>query len=216
MKEDENEITSLMKKPKPKPKYQVYWNPWLTSKQTSSCVWGDARKKDNIGALKSSERTSLRSASGSRTAVYTPLINTVDEISAMCEHEWETRMQNCRLTVHPWRHRDMQPPSRGCELGYFRAERGKWQFRSVMQIFSIVHSLTFIPRRELFNGRWTKRIRTEGVMTSSVALVRERFIPTEWPPLVLEFTANFCGQRGGSPTAVFSICWTGAATFSFK
>jgi hypothetical protein len=29
--------------------------------------------------------------------------------------------------------------------------------------------------------------------TNSVALVRERTIPTEWPPLVGEVSANFCG-----------------------
>jgi hypothetical protein len=46
---------------------------------------------------------------------------------------------------------------------------------------------------------------------NSVALVRERTIPTERPPLVGEVSANFCGQRvsrgqrGGSLTAVISI-----------
>jgi hypothetical protein len=47
--------------------------------------------------------------------------------------------------------------------------------------------------------------------TNSVALVRERIIPTERPPLVGEVSANLCWQRGvvwsarGIPTAVFSI-----------
>jgi hypothetical protein len=30
---------------------------------------------------------------------------------------------------------------------------------------------------------------------NSVAWVRERTIPTEWPPLVVEVSANFCGKR---------------------
>ena len=53
-----------------------------------------------------------------------------------------------------------------------------------------------------------------------MALVRERTIPTERPPLVGEVSANFCGQRGVTwsaqrfPTAILtSIFWTGAATF---
>jgi hypothetical protein len=33
-------------------------------------------------------------------------------------------------------------------------------------------------------------------LTNSVALVRERTIPTERPPLVGEVSANFCGKRG--------------------
>jgi hypothetical protein len=33
-------------------------------------------------------------------------------------------------------------------------------------------------------------------ITNSVALVRERSIPTERPPLVSEVSANFCGYRG--------------------
>jgi hypothetical protein len=32
-----------------------------------------------------------------------------------------------------------------------------------------------------------------GHITNSVALVRERTIPTKWPPLVGEFSAGFCG-----------------------
>jgi hypothetical protein len=46
---------------------------------------------------------------------------------------------------------------------------------------------------------------------NSVALVRERTIPTEWPPLVGEVSARFCGLRGVTrstqrvPKAVFSV-----------
>jgi hypothetical protein len=35
---------------------------------------------------------------------------------------------------------------------------------------------------------------------NSVALVRERTIPTEWPPLVGEVNANFCG--------IEDVAWT--------
>jgi hypothetical protein len=34
------------------------------------------------------------------------------------------------------------------------------------------------------------------ILTNSVALVRERTIPTERPPLVGEVNANFCEQKG--------------------
>jgi hypothetical protein len=58
---------------------------------------------------------------------------------------------------------------------------------------------------------------------NSMALVRERTIPTERPPLVDEVSANFCGKRvsvtwSGQqiPTIVFSVSETRAATFSFK
>jgi hypothetical protein len=33
-------------------------------------------------------------------------------------------------------------------------------------------------------------------ITNSVAIVRERTIPTERPPNVGEVSANFCGERG--------------------
>jgi hypothetical protein len=46
-----------------------------------------------------SDRISLRSAFGSGTTVYTSLINTFDEVSAMYEHEYEMGTQNCGLTV---------------------------------------------------------------------------------------------------------------------
>jgi hypothetical protein len=58
--------------------------------------------------------------------------------------------------------------------------------------------------------------------TNSVALVRDRTIPTERPPLVGKVSANLLRIEGNSwtawriPTAVFSDFWTGAATFSFK
>jgi hypothetical protein len=57
---------------------------------------------------------------------------------------------------------------------------------------------------------------------NSVALVRERTIPTERPPLVGEVSGNLCGQRGVAwsvqriPTAVFSSFETGAAIVSSK
>jgi hypothetical protein len=34
------------------------------------------------------------------------------------------------------------------------------------------------------------------MLTNSVVLVRERTIPTEFPPFVGEVSANFCGYRG--------------------
>jgi hypothetical protein len=68
-----------------------------------------------------------------------------------------------------------------------------------------------------------------GILTSklnlklkSVALVRERTIPTERPPLVSEVSANILRIEGVAwsaqriPTAVFSAFQTGAATLSFK
>jgi hypothetical protein len=51
--------------------------------------------------------------------------------------------------------------------------------------------------------------------THSVAWVRERTIPTELQSLFGEVSSNFCGyrvprgQRGRSPTAVFSAFYTG-------
>ena len=56
--------------------------------------------------------------------------------------------------------------------------------------------------------------------THSVALVRERTIPTERPPPVGEVSAKLFadrgvsrGQRNGSPRPLISVFWTGAATF---
>jgi hypothetical protein len=40
------------------------------------------------------------------------------------------------------------------------------------------------------------RIYHPWLLTNSVALVRERTIPTEQPPLVGEVSVNFCGKRG--------------------
>jgi hypothetical protein len=54
---------------------------------------------------------------------------------------------------------------------------------------------------------------------NSMVWVRERTIPTERPPLVGEVIANFFADRRCHvvsvtiPTAVFSVFWTGAATF---
>ena len=58
--------------------------------------------------------------------------------------------------------------------------------------------------------------------TNSVALVRERTIPTERPPRLAKLVPTFAdrgvsrGQRNGSPRPLISVFWTGAATFSFK
>jgi hypothetical protein len=54
-----------------------------------------------------------------------------------------------------------------------------------------------------------------------MALVRERTIPTERPPLVGEVSTNFANrrvsrQRDGSSTAVISAYCTKAATCSVK
>jgi hypothetical protein len=57
---------------------------------------------------------------------------------------------------------------------------------------------------------------------NSVALVRERTIPTERPPLVGEVSVNFCGQgvslgqRNGFPRSLISVFLTEAASFSSK
>ena len=66
-----------------------------------------------------------------------------------------------------------------------------------------------------------KRQQTVSIHSSSVALVRERTIPTERPPPVGEVSANFFfadtgvsrGQRNESPRPLISVFWTGAATF---
>jgi hypothetical protein len=56
------------------------------------------------------------------------------------------------------------------------------------------------------------------IRNNSVALVRERTIPTERQPLVDEVITNFSGWSGdtwsarGIPTTVFSVFQTGAAT----
>jgi hypothetical protein len=61
---------------------------------------------------------------------------------------------------------------------------------------------------------WTQTILTDGSLpnkqTNSVALFRERTIPTERTPLVKEVSVNFCGQR------VLRSEHNGAATFSSK
>ena len=55
---------------------------------------------------------------------------------------------------------------------------------------------------------------------TSVALVRERTIPTERPPPVGEVSANFCGQRGVTwsaqrvPTAV-NLCFLDRSRYFF-
>jgi hypothetical protein len=54
----------------------------------------------------------------------------------------------------------------------------------------------------------------------SVALVRERTVPTERPPLVGEVVPTLRivlrGQRNGSPRSLVSVFLTGAATISSK
>jgi hypothetical protein len=40
---------------------------------------------------------------------------------------------------------------------------------------------------------WTVVTKLAFTITNSVTLVRERTILTEWPPLVGEISANFCG-----------------------
>jgi hypothetical protein len=60
------------------------------------------------------------------------------------------------------------------------------------------------------------------ITNNSVDLVRERTIPTERPRLSAKLVPTFAdrgvsrNQRGGSPTAVISVYYTGAATVSFK
>jgi hypothetical protein len=55
--------------------------------------------------------------------------------------------------------------------------------------------------------------------TNSGALVRQRTVPTERPPLVGEVSGNFSwervsrGQRNESPRPLISVFQTGAATF---
>jgi hypothetical protein len=48
----------------------------------------------------------------------------------------------------------------------------------------------------ILNKLQTKTVEQTNELTNSVALVRERTIPTERPPLVGEVSANFCGKRG--------------------
>ena len=69
----------------------------------------------------------------------------------------------------------------------------------------------------------TWRRMSQTAIKNSVALVRTRTIPTEWPPPVGEVSANFCGQRGVTwsaqriPTAV-NLCFLDLEPllFSFK
>jgi hypothetical protein len=59
----------------------------------------------------------------------------------------------------------------------------------------------------------------ETARKNSGALVRQRTIPTERPPLVGEVSANFSGQRvsrdqrNETPRPLISVFWTGAAIF---
>ena len=63
-------------------------------------------------------------------------------------------------------------------------------------------------------------IRLAIIKLNSVALIRERTIPTERPPPVGEVSANFCGIYGCHVVSatdphgrLISLFWTGAATF---
>jgi hypothetical protein len=57
----------------------------------------------------------------------------------------------------------------------------------------------------------TSNSRQQTNKTNCVALVRKRTLPTEWPPLVGEVSANFSGyrvsrgQRNESPRPLISI-----------
>ena len=58
------------------------------------------------------------------------------------------------------------------------------------------------------------------LIKNSVALVRERTIPTERPPPVSEVSANFCGQRGVTWSAkristVVSLCFLDRSRYFF-
>ena len=75
--------------------------------------------------------------------------------------------------------------------------------------------MRFIGRVCLHDIFWTK------LKLNSVAIVRERTIPTERPPPVGEVSANFCGYSGVTwlaqrvPTAVNLFSELGAATFFY-
>jgi hypothetical protein len=45
----------------------------------------------------------------------------------------------------------------------------------------------------IFQSYQQPRICSQEILTNSVALVRERTIPTERPPLISEVSTNFCG-----------------------
>ena len=66
---------------------------------------------------------------------------------------------------------------------------------------------------------WRLLIHFYVIKKNSVALFRERTIPTERPPPVGEVSANFAdrgvslGQLNGSPRPLVSVFWIGAATF---
>jgi hypothetical protein len=69
---------------------------------------------------------------------------------------------------------------------------------------------------------WSSAQNIKGKKLNSVALVRERTMPTERPPLVGEVVPTFAdrrelrGQRNGFPRSLISIFWTEAAIFSSK
>ena len=74
-------------------------------------------------------------------------------------------------------------------------------------------------KQQLHVGQSSSPHPIKDIKLNSVALVRERTILTERPPLVGEVSANFCGSRGVTwsaqrvPTAINLFSRPGAATF---
>ena len=64
-----------------------------------------------------------------------------------------------------------------------------------------------------------KNVSAKTTYINSMALVRERTIPTERPPPSAKLVPTFAdkgvsrGQRNGSPRPLISVFWTGASTF---
>jgi hypothetical protein len=80
------------------------------------------------------------------------------------------------------------------------------KFGVVETILTLVSILVIFPISLLdFMSNWKSRcyawlnvinfLKEIQFNNNSVAFVRKRIIPTEWQPLVGEFSANFCGQR---------------------
>jgi hypothetical protein len=97
----------------------------------------------------------------------------------------------------------------------------KWRDDNVLALVSLLSFQKTSLRKSCLEKtleKYSERVQ----LMNSVALVCERSISTERPPLVGEVSANSCGfsvlrdHRDGSPTAVFLVFYTGAATFSSK
>jgi hypothetical protein len=77
------------------------------------------------------------------------------------------------------------------------ADRG-WHVVSVTDLYGRIFG--FLDRSRYFFSQVAPKLYSQGwvvpvqdpLLTNSVALVRERTIPTERPPLVGEVSANFC------------------------